>query len=1007
MGRVRIAGLVGLFVAASVAVAAPMGVAVAAGSVSLTTLGSPYTQDFDTLTSIPDGGTSNAVPDGWDFFESDDNANTTYRVGTGSLTTGDTYSFGATATTERAFGGLLSGTLVPMVGAQFTNDTGATITSFDIAYTGEQWRLGQNTTGRAADRLDFQLSTTATSLGTGTWSDVDDLDFPSPVTSGTVGALNGNVAPNRAAVSRSITGLAIAAGASFWIRWADTDLIPGSDDGLAVDDFSITPSSTPTPSNLSIDDVSMNEGDTGTTSFDFTVSLSQPAGQGGVTFDIATADDTATTASGDYVARALTGQTIPAGSSTYTFSVLVNGDGGAEGERDVRRERHEHLGLRCRRRPGPRHDPERRHPADRGPRRPRCGSRVPVRRSDRPDQRCGDGGAPRQRARLLHPRSESRLGRRDERGRVRVHQLGSGRRRRRRRNVIGAVTEFGSTPNLTITQLTAPTVTVLSSGNPLPAAQLVGPGGRIPPASVIDDDSPTRIDVTTAGSFDAVGDGIDFYESLEGMRVQVNDPTATGPTSNFGSNREIPVVGVGASLRTPTGGIVIRPDDFNPERIILNDWIAGGPTLPDVHVGATFGGATLGVVDYSFGNFKLQVTSLGTLFPSTITREVAEPPDLGELAVATFNVENLDPGDGAAQFDELADLIVDHLGAPDLVALEEVQDNSGPTNNGVVDATVTLNTLTAAITSAGGPTYQFRQINPVDGADGGEPGGNIRQAFLFRTDRGLAFVDRPGGGSTAAVTVVDSAGTPALSASPGRIAPTDPAFTTSRKPLAGEFTYRGQTLFVVANHFNSKGGDEPLFGRFQPPALVTEVQRVRQATIVAGFVDDVRAIDPTAAVLVVGDINDFEFSAPMQVLKGADLSPLIEELDPDERYTYVFQGNAQSLDHILMSPSLMDRPFEFDSRPRQRRVRRPDQRPRPAARAPQVQRRADRRRGRPVRRCRGDAGGGHRDRQRSGWRRAQLRLGPRRQRHVRDARAVGDGDGTAGTDVDHDRGAGD
>ena len=55
---------------------------------------------------------------------------------------------------------------------------------------------------------------------------------------------------------------------------------------------------------------------------------------------------------------------------------------------------------------------------------------------------------------------------------------------------------------------------------------------------------------------------------------------------------------------------------------------------------------------------------------------------------------------------------------------------------------------------------------------------------------------------------------------PGRIEPTDAAFTNSRKPLAGEFLFNGRRLFVIANHFNSKGGDDPLFGRFQPPVLV-------------------------------------------------------------------------------------------------------------------------------------------------------------------------------------------
>ncbi len=86
-----------------------------------------------------------------------------------------------------------------------------------------------------------------------------------------------------------------------------------------------------TPS-LTINDVSASEGNSGTTSFNFTVSLSAPAGAGGVTFDIATADDTATTADNDYVAQSLTGQTIPAGSSSYAFSVLVNGDGTEEAD---------------------------------------------------------------------------------------------------------------------------------------------------------------------------------------------------------------------------------------------------------------------------------------------------------------------------------------------------------------------------------------------------------------------------------------------------------------------------------------------------------------------------------------------------------------------------------------------------------------------------------------------------------------------------------------------------
>ncbi len=195
--------------------------------------GAPYTQDFDTLAS---SGTSSTTPDGWAFSESGTNANANYTAGTGSSNTGDTYSFGATSSTERAFGGLLSGSLVPTIGAEFQNNAGDTIISLAVSYSCEQWRLGA--TGRT-DRLDFQYSTDATSLTTGTWTDVDSLDCSSTVTTGTTGALNGNDAANRNAVSGNIPSLSITNGAVFWIRWPDFNA-SGADDGLAVDDFSLT-----------------------------------------------------------------------------------------------------------------------------------------------------------------------------------------------------------------------------------------------------------------------------------------------------------------------------------------------------------------------------------------------------------------------------------------------------------------------------------------------------------------------------------------------------------------------------------------------------------------------------------------------------------------------------------------------------------------------------------------------------------------------------------------------
>jgi uncharacterized protein len=475
--------------------------------------------------------------------------------------------------------------------------------------------------------------------------------------------------------------------------------------------------------------------------------------------------------------------------------------------------------------------------------------------------------------------------------------------------VSARVSEFrpggSSSTNLTTTELVSPSITVSSSGNPLPVPMIIGTGGRVPPAMVIEDDASGSVE--TSGVFDPANDGIDFYESLEAMRVQVNNAVAVGPTNGFG---EIPVVGdnsASAGVDTVGGGVVIRAHDFNPERIQLDDTIIATPM---VNVGDGFTTSVVGVMDYSFGNFKLNITEPLIRIDRGLAREVTRAPLDYEIVVGTYNVENLDPSDGS--FARHAALIVNNLRSPDLLAIEEIQDNDGAANTGVTDASVSWTMLIAAIQAAGGPTYEYRQIDPVDDQDGGEPGGNIRVGFLFRTDRGLEFIDRPGGDSTTSVTVVERPSGPQLSASPGRIATTNPAFNATRKPLAGEFRANGKKLFVIANHLSSKGGDQPLFGRFQPPARSTEVARHAQAQAVNDFVDAIVAVDPHANVIVLGDINDFEFSETVALLEGGVLTSLMETLPPQERYSYVFEGNSQVLDQILVSNNLLASPIDYD-----------------------------------------------------------------------------------------------
>jgi len=477
--------------------------------------------------------------------------------------------------------------------------------------------------------------------------------------------------------------------------------------------------------------------------------------------------------------------------------------------------------------------------------------------------------------------------------------------------VSGRVNEFrpggATSANLTTTEIASPTTTVLSSGNPLPAPVVIGSGGRTPPARVIEDDATG--DVETSGTFDPANDGIDFDESLEGMRVQLNNAVAAGPTSSSGDTAVVGDNGASVVVRTSRGGALLQQDDANPQRLIAADDIVPGPT---VNVGDHFTAPLVGVMDYSGGDFRLELTSTPGAVHDGVTAETTQTAGANQLAVGTFNVENLSPADPASKFSRLAGLVVNNLRAPDLLTVEEVQDNDGPTDDGVVAADVTLGMLISAIRAAGGPTYQFREIDPVNDQDGGQPGGNIRQVFLFRTDRGLSFVDRPGGGSTTATTVVNGAGGPQLSASPGRIAPADSAFSASRKPLAGEFLYHGHHLFVIGNHLVAKLGDQPLFGHLQPPARSSETQRNAQTKILHDFVATILADDPNANVIVDGDLNDFEFSSAVTQLKGAGLHDLIETLPQPERYSFVFEGNSQTLDHVLVSSALAVQPTALD-----------------------------------------------------------------------------------------------
>lgn len=209
-------------------------------------MGRTYNQDFDTLAN---SRTSSVVPAGFGFIEINGPMNTLYTAGSGGSSTGDTYSFGATGSTERAFGMVRGSSLQTIIGACFVNNTGVSISAFSVVYDGEQWRL--SAPGRA-DRLDFQYSTDAASLTSGSWTDVDALDFSSPNITSTTTILDGNLSGNRTAgITSTITSLSIPDGAVFYLRYVDFDVV-NSDDGLAIDNFLLRAFAAPSAASVSL-----------------------------------------------------------------------------------------------------------------------------------------------------------------------------------------------------------------------------------------------------------------------------------------------------------------------------------------------------------------------------------------------------------------------------------------------------------------------------------------------------------------------------------------------------------------------------------------------------------------------------------------------------------------------------------------------------------------------------------------------------------------------------------
>lgn len=393
---------------------------------------------------------------------------------------------------------------------------------------------------------------------------------------------------------------------------------------------------------------------------------------------------------------------------------------------------------------------------------------------------------------------------------------------------------------------------------------------------------------------------VDWYESLERMRVVLPQVVVVQATRGGET-----VVAAAADVQHERGVLRLPSERARVGMGVVRWSIVSSAQGREWNVGDRLDAGSSGVVGYRFGRYRIELSN--SPLPSGLDgfprAPVAERATLGdprehELTVGTWNVRELHGTSPASRHEAVAAMLVDVLGAPDVMALQEIGDDSGPEDDGRTSARQTLQRLKDAVRARSATDYLSVALAPDDKLDGGRPGVNIQSALLYRADRGVSygFANR-----SQRLTFPDGV---AEASRATRFGEGHSAFVGSRKPLLVPLSFRGMDLWVLVVHLRSKLGDDPLMGRANPPEQHSALQRTEQATVIGTWIQGLRRSPLAAPVLVVGDINDEEDSKTVEVMESIGLTCLTRWLPFADRYSYIYQGRAMMLDHALATPDL-------------------------------------------------------------------------------------------------------
>ena len=447
--------------------------------------------------------------------------------------------------------------------------------------------------------------------------------------------------------------------------------------------------------------------------------------------------------------------------------------------------------------------------------------------------------------------------------------------------------------SLTVTQIINATITKLGKTD-------------LPKALNISEKMPKDIVDNTPTKYNPETEALDYWESLEGMRVEVTKPKVTGPQYK-GDIYVLPGDYKGQKLNN-IGGVNLRPGVQNTEVLPItvgNSFVAKAKDYFNENI--------TGVVTYKNKTYKIDPIDpnalKGLLQDGGLKREVSKIyPSEDKLTIASYNIENFSANNKGhdetpeEKVDKIANSFIKEVHSPDIITLIEVQDNNGGVNDGTVDGVKSGEKLAQRIKSLGGPDYKYTEIAPVDGKDGGKPGANIRVAYLYNPKR-VTLIGKEKGGSEEAARFVNGH----LEKNPARIDPKSVHFEKVRKSLAAEFEFKGERIVVIANHLKSKLGDDAIYGSNQPSVENTKAKRIEEAKILNAFIKEGLRQNPNLKFVLTGDFNDFEFSDSVKTIVGNELVNLMAEHEQGDRYSYFYRGSNQSLDNILISKNIKDK----------------------------------------------------------------------------------------------------